>query len=58
MPRYRITSGTFREPDDTIKGAGDEIEMGEDIARQHPNSLVLIDVPAAEANAEPAPAAA
>lgn len=43
MPLYRITSGTFREPDDSIKCPGDEIEVEESFAKQHGESLVLID---------------
>ncbi len=43
MPFYRITSGTFREPDDSIKGPDDEIQVDEAFAKQHAESLVLID---------------
>jgi len=42
MPQYRITSGSFREPDDSIKGTGDTIEMGEDVAALHPTRLQLL----------------
>jgi hypothetical protein len=58
MPRYRITSGTFRDADDTVKGVGAEIEMGEDIARQHASSLELLDAPAPAPETPEAPAAA
>jgi hypothetical protein len=58
MPRYRITSGTFRDSDDSVKGVGDEIEMGEDIARQHAGSLELLDAPAPVAETITPPAVA
>ena len=55
MPHYRITAGSFRDHDDTVKTAGEEIEMGEDIAQQHPGKLQRIDAPAgADAGSEAA----
>lgn len=52
MPQFLILSGTFREPDDTVKGPGDTIELGEDIARLHAGKLQPVD--AQPVAAEPA----
>lgn len=55
MPRYRITSGTFRDSDDSTKCAGQTIELGEDIARLHAAQLQPVPVPAeAKADAQAA----
>lgn len=56
MPKYAITSGTFRDHDDTIKGPGDTIELPEELASQHATRLqaVVLET-AAEADAPPAP---
>lgn len=41
MPWYLIKNGTFRDSDDTIKGPGDRIELGEDVAARHPGQVEL-----------------
>lgn len=42
MPRYRITNGSFRLDAGNLAGPGDTIELGEDIAAQHPDKVTLV----------------
>jgi len=39
MKHYRITSGSFRMPDGTLKTAGEEIELASDVAASHADKL-------------------
>jgi hypothetical protein len=51
---YRILPGhTFRVDDDTVKGAGEEIELSEDTARLHAGKVEPVD-PEAHIAEEPA----
>lgn len=58
MPHYRIQpGGSFRLPDNSLKTAGDDIELDQDVAAMHAAVLRrLPDVPAEPVPAEPAPA--
>lgn len=52
MPHYRILSGTFRLDDGTLASPGDTIELGDDVAAQHPDKVALLPEPAADQPAE------
>lgn len=47
MPRYKIRAPhTFVEPDGTLKSGGQEIELGEDVAKTHADKVDLVEDPA------------
>lgn len=59
MPHYRITAGSFRDTDNSIKTAGDTIELPPEVAAAHADKVQLLDPqPGAEPVQTPAPAAA
>lgn len=56
MPRYRILPGhSFVDSDGSVKGGGQSIELGDDIAAQHPDKLQLQPEPDPEPEPDPAP---
>lgn len=62
MPHYRITQGSFRDSDNSIKSVGDHIELPIEVAELHAYKVELLDqqpgvapVPDAEVQT-PAPA--
>jgi hypothetical protein len=56
---YRIRPGhTFRDSDDSIKGAGEIIELAADTAKLHADKVDLVQAVSVEADVQPsAPAA-
>ena len=42
---YRIVAGTFREPDGSVKGVGDTIELADQDATTHSLSIELVTEP-------------
>lgn len=51
MKRYRVTSGSFRLPDDRIVGTGEIVELPEDLATLHAAQLAEEPSPVALAKA-------
>lgn len=45
MDTYRILSGTFKQPDGTVLGAGEQIELASDVAAAHAAQLQRVQPP-------------
>ena len=53
MAKYIIRPGSsFRLPDGTVKGAGEEIELDSDVVLSNPNSVDLVPAAATETGAD------